>query len=149
MKTLTQHTGWNVIVAEDDDDDYFIFTMVIEEMPFQVYVSRAGDGGELMSMLSQTVPDILFLDLLMPRKNGLETLREIRKDSRFAHLPIIIISSLAGQQHVKFCFENGASRYLYKDASLQALKDNLAAIFSQDWQHGHQPPVFEEFVINN
>src|ERR1041384_1470714 len=90
--TVTKPT--NVIIAEDDDDDFFIFSVAISETAFTVILKRAEDGELLMKLLQEQIPDILFLDLLMPCKDGKQCLLEIRSDRRYDSLPIIVYTAL-------------------------------------------------------
>ncbi len=73
----------NVLIAEDDDEDYLIFSLAIEELSFKVILSRAENGDILFKLLDENNPDIVFLDLLMPCKDGRQCLREIRANRKY------------------------------------------------------------------
>lgn len=80
----------NVLIAEDDDDDFYIFSKAIEELSIPIILSRAENGEILIKLLNEKYPDMLFLDILMPCKDGRQCLKEIRSDRRYDDLPIII-----------------------------------------------------------
>ena len=88
----------NVLIAEDDDEDYLIFSLAIEELSFKVILSRAENGDLLFKLLDENNPDIVFLDLLMPCKDGRQCLREIRSNRKYDAIPIIVYSSLSDLQ---------------------------------------------------
>lgn len=149
MNATIEDRHFDVLIAEDDDDDYFIFKLTVEELSTNIHLSRAVDGHVLINMLSAHIPEILFLDLLMPRMDGFESLREIRKNSRYDNLIIIVISSVQRLQAAKFCFENRANRFIPKDGSLAALRSNLSFVFSNCLQKDNNPASFQDFVISN
>src|SRR4051812_23847283 len=104
---LTESKPTNVLIAEDDDDDFFIFSVAISETAFRVIVKRAEDGELLMKLLEEEIPDILFLDLLMPTKDGKQCLLEIRSDRRYDNLPIIVYSALEDLETVEYSYRQG------------------------------------------
>jgi len=140
---------WDIIVAEDDDDDLYIFKIIIEELPLHALLRRAKHGDELLQLLVTNIPDILFLDLLMPRKNGFECLKEIRNDRRYDNLPIVILTSFQSPESKRLCYDSGASRFMFKDADSYTLKSKVAATFTYNWQKSNLQPPYENFIINN
>jgi CheY-like chemotaxis protein len=94
----------NIWLADDDQDDCEIFRDVINQILPGVTLRILPNGEELMNMLTTAVkPDILFLDINMPRKDGLDCLLEIRAQRHFSRLPIIIFSS-SKEPQVYRCF---------------------------------------------
>ena len=84
----------NLLLADDDIDDCIFFKEVLEELPVESFLTTVKDGVELMKFLNTAnLPDVLFLDLNMPRKTGHECLSEIKKDQKLKHLPVIIFST--------------------------------------------------------
>ncbi len=77
-------------------------------------VCEAGDGVEALERTQQDAPDLLILDLMMPRLSGWEVLRRLEADPCYAGLPIIILSALAGEEDVMRGLEQGALEYLSK-----------------------------------
>lgn len=136
----------SVMVAEDDNDDFFIFSLAVERLPFAIALTRAEDGGVLMELLGKTIPDFLFLDVLMPCKDGMQCIREIRGNPRYDAMPVIVYTSLDMPHHVKFFHAEKANGYFHKPFSVDVLKDVLHEIFSKDWKK-IQHLSFDEFVI--
>ncbi|MDH7460203.1 response regulator [Chitinophagaceae bacterium 26-R-25] len=137
----------NVLIAEDDDDDYLIFSLAIEELSFRVILSRAENGDVLMKMLNENNPDLLFLDILMPCRDGRQCIKEIRADSKFDSLPIIVYSSLKDMETIEFCYRAGSNLYAVKPSSLKDVKQALERIFSVDWKKMLYYPPLSQFVI--
>lgn len=144
VKTDTTH----VLLAEDDDDDYYIFSLAIEQVPFTVLLTRAENGERLMKLLAEKTPDILFLDIYMPCKDGHQCLREIRADKKYDALPIVIYSSLDDLRNIEFCYRQGSNLYAHKPSSFDELKTILERILSIDWKKMLYFPPLSDFVLN-
>jgi CheY-like chemotaxis protein len=143
-----QENETHVLLAEDDDDDYLIFSMAIAETKVAVALTRAKDGENLMKVLSEHIPDILFLDMHMPCKHGRECLKEIRSNQRYDDLPIIIFSSFTDPGTIEYCFREGSNLYTIKPNSISELTEILRRILMVDWKKTMYYPRQSEFVIN-
>lgn len=138
-----------VLLAEDDDDDYLIFSLAVDELTsVRVTLKRAENGDILMRLLDEKNPDLLFLDLLMPCKDGRQCIREIRANRKFDSLPIIVYSSMSDLESIEFCYREGTNLYARKPSSLSDLKAILEKIFSMDWKRMLYYPPMSQFVIN-
>lgn len=86
----------NVLLADDDLDDRFFFDKVLEEIPISTSLKTVNNGEQLMTYLNenlQKLPDVLFLDLSMPRKTGFECLSEIKENIDLRHLQVIMFTT--------------------------------------------------------
>ncbi len=137
-----------VLLAEDDDDDYLIFTLAIEDTKVAVALTRAVDGDELMERLGEQVPDILFLDLEMPCKNGRQCLKEIRSNQKYDELPVIVYTSFSDATSIEFCFRESGNLYIIKPSSISELSEVLKRILAIDWHKVMYYPPKSEFVLN-
>ncbi|MDI3321088.1 response regulator [Pinibacter soli] len=144
---INANSATNVLIAEDDDDDYLIFSLAVEELSVQVVLSRAENGDILMKMLNENHPDLLFLDILMPCRDGRQCIREIRADSKFDSLPIIVYSSLKDMETIEFCYRAGSNLYALKPSSLKEVKATLERIFAVDWKKMLYYPPLSQFVL--
>jgi DNA-binding response OmpR family regulator len=145
--SLTQDKSTNVLIAEDDDDDFFIFSVAISETGFAVLLKRAEDGELLMQILREELPDILFLDLLMPCKDGKQCLLEIRQDRRYDSLPIVVYTQLDDLETVEYCYRQGSNLITIKPNSIEDLKESLQRILSVDWKKTLYFPPKSEFIV--
>src|SRR6476620_3581259 len=95
----------SIIVADDDSDDRLFLEDVLHEVAPSKSVTSVKDGQELLSLFNHFVPDFLFLDLEMPRKNGLECLKEIRNNPTTKELPIVVFSSTNREYNIDVAYE--------------------------------------------
>src|SRR5690348_3605911 len=83
-----------ILLADDDGDDCYLFGDVLNEFDSPTTLTIVRDGEQLMDWLGRNpMPDLLFLDLNMPRKNGFECLSEIKASATLASLPVIVLST--------------------------------------------------------
>jgi len=117
-------SAFKVLLADDDVDDCLLFEEALEEIPFTTSLSVVNDGEQLLKRLfsSNELPDVLFLDLNMPRKNGFDCLQEIKKHNRTKDVPVIIISTSFDPDIVQLLFSKGARYYICKPARFENLK---------------------------
>lgn len=139
----------NILIAEDDDDDYEMFAETTQLLSITVILSRAENGEILIKLLNEKFPDMLFLDLNLPCKDGRSCLVEIRSNRKYDALPIIIYTSLRDFETVEFCFRNRSNFYVYKPNSYAELVQVLEKIFTIDWGKMMYYPTFSEFVVNS
>jgi DNA-binding response OmpR family regulator len=138
-----QYTVSNAFIAEDDDDDFEIFSAAVEKVSVAIILTRAENGDVLMEKLNgiDVLPDILFLDILMPILNGKDCLKLIRANKKFDALPIIMFSSVEDEQSIEFCFREGSNLFLRKPYTINELVESLKKIFSINWQNLYYPPI--------
>ncbi|MEO8773915.1 MAG: response regulator [Gelidibacter sp.] len=127
-----------VVLADDDEDDRSFFMEAFEELKIQTKVGVYKDGVDLMNALNQLdsiLPDILFLDLNMPKKSGLECLKEIKSNDRFKDIAIAIYSTSASEEDIEDTFVNGANIYIKKPNNFNILKKILSDVVTMNWQY--------------
>jgi DNA-binding NarL/FixJ family response regulator len=138
----------NIWLADDDQDDCEIFRDVINQILPGVTLRILPNGEELMNMLTTAVkPDILFLDINMPRKDGLDCLLEIRAQRHFSRLPIIIFSSSKEPRYIDASYGYGANLYYSKPTSFQELIAGLSQLFKMNWNDPYT--ITSNHYINN
>jgi CheY-like chemotaxis protein len=128
----------NITLADDDEDDRLFFTDAFNELKINTRVNTFNDGVELMNYLNDensVLPNVLFLDLNMPRKNGIECLLEIKKNDRFHDIAIAIYSTSSSDEHVEETFINGANIYIKKPSDFNTLKKVLSDVVTLNWQY--------------
>ena len=93
-----------IFLADDDADDCMLFEDALREVSTSTELTTANDGVELINLMETSVPpppDVIFLDLNMPRKNGFECLEQIRKTKKWASIPVVIFSTTGQEEMVK------------------------------------------------
>jgi len=123
----------HVVLADDDKDHGFLFRMVLKQVDPSKTVSIVKDGAELMDFLKKKVPDLLFLDLNMPCKNGLECLTEIRQELQLKDLPIVVYSSSTHMTDIQKSYLHEADLYMVKPFNSFHLRNALESIIKMDW----------------
>src|SRR5580700_8522914 len=95
MNQKQELAALNILLADDDTDDCLFFEKALKEIPMATHLTIFHDGEQLMNYLSKNFelrPDILFLDLAMPRKTGFECLSEIKEDEKLKVLPVFVFT---------------------------------------------------------
>lgn len=119
---------FHILLADDDEGDRLIFKEAMEELEIRPIVHTVNNGMELMAYLTKKnarLPHLIFLDLNMPRKNGLECLKEIRSNEKLKDISIAIYSTSANEKDLEETFRNGANVYITKPDDFNILKQLL------------------------
>lgn len=128
----------HIILADDDEDDRMLFTDAFEELKINTKVNTFNDGVELMNYLNNPnaiLPHVLFLDLNMPKKNGIECLYEIKSNDKFSDIAIAIYSTSSSEEHIEETFVQGANIYIKKPSDFATLKKVLSEVVTINWQY--------------
>lgn len=138
----------DVLLAEDDNDDVIVFELAMKQANIPADIRVAKDGDKLFTMLKQLIPDILFLDIHMPCKDGISCIIEIRRNKDYDHLPVIMYTSHTTDKYIEDSYRNGANMYLMKSKTVQELSANLKRIFSVDWKRNMYFPPKQNYVLS-
>ena len=148
---LMNKKQYNLLLADDDEDDCDFFKEALDELHLPTSLVTVNDGVQLMDFLSEksveNLPDILFLDLNMPRKNGLECLREIKQNEAYKNLPVIIFSTSLDRDIVDLVYEKGAFHYIRKPGEFAKLKKVIASALRIAAESNIKQPVREDFIL--
>lgn len=140
-----------VLLADDDEDDRLLFEDALKDLGYSTLLTLAKNGVELMEFLfrkDNILPDILFLDLNMPLKNGVVCLNEIRADQNFDDLVIVIYSTSLNQDTVDKLFRNKADYYIQKPADYDDLKKVIKKALDLSKQYNRKPRPITSFIIS-
>ncbi len=139
-----------IILADDDEDDRSFFKEALESVKIKTNIVLLNDGVQLMNHLesAETLPDMLFLDLNMPKKNGMQCLKEIREKERLRYLTVAIYSTSASQMDIEEAFVKGANIYIRKPNDFLKLKKILSEVVSVNWQYQTSPLNKENFFMS-
>lgn len=138
-----------IFLADDDLDDCQIFEQAIAQLDVMVDLTIVHDGEQLGFLLlnSKRIPDIIFLDLNMPRKNGFEVLSEIRNEVGFKHIPVIIYSTSSDQQALDTLYKGGANYFIRKPPTFSKIKSILEKALQLALQNSLSQPARDCFVL--
>ena len=123
----------NIILAEDDEDDQMFFKEALHEISSEIDLHINDNGEELMSTLTKEcslIPDIIFLDLNMPLKDGFTCLKEIRVNDKFKDCSVIILTTSNNPEHIELAYQFGADLFVSKPNNFYDLKTTLNTIIN-------------------
>jgi CheY-like chemotaxis protein len=139
----------HILFSDDDTDDALLFTQAADLMTSSILLSFAEDGEQLMRYLSkEMLPDLIFLDLNMPVKNGIECLREIRSDRKLDWLPVIIYTTSDNPRDVDMCYDLKANLYVVKPTSFENIIKTLKKVINMDFKKNAHPSR-ENFMLQS
>lgn len=125
-----------IYLADDDDDDRTMFVEALLEIDNTVMLRQAGDGQQLMDILNtqpNPLPEVVFLDINMPKLDGFECLEEIKKDKNLKKLSIIMLSTCSDPASINKAFNLGATFYIVKPNTFDGLKSLIKNVLQKDW----------------
>jgi response regulator of citrate/malate metabolism len=127
----------NILIVDDDLEDSEFFTTVMQEIDPSINVAIAASKDELFHNLKQQVPDILFMDSFIQHESGHASIKEIRHNSSFAQLPIVMYTGADNMKSIKTAFEAGASAYIVKPHTLTEIREVLLKLLDKDCKMLH------------
>ena len=119
-----------VMVVDDSVTVRKVTTRFLEREGFEVITAK--DGVDALKTLQETIPDIMLLDIEMPRMDGFEVARNIRTTQRWKHLPIIMITSRTGDKHRDHAMSIGVNQYLGKPYQEDVLMENINTLLAEE-----------------
>jgi CheY-like chemotaxis protein len=125
-------------MADDDEDDRLLLKEALDELQFSHIVEFTEDGQDLMNYLKRRdiytdrrntpLPELILLDLNMPRKDGREALREIRLDSNLRHIPVVVFTTSKAEEDVLRSYDLGANSFVVKPITFEKLVEVIRTI---------------------
>ncbi|MGZ8900707.1 MAG: response regulator [Limisphaerales bacterium] len=129
---------FTILHVEDDPNDVLLIDRAIKKSNAITLVRSVGDGDQAVAYLQgvetfsdrdrHPVPDLVLLDLKMPRKSGLEVLGWIREQANYKRLPVVVFTSSKHDQDINRAYELGANSYLVKPVGFDALLETVKQI---------------------
>jgi CheY-like chemotaxis protein len=139
-----------VLYVDDDPDDKEFFTEALEKLPLKYTLFMARDYHEMMEILDREKGfDLIFLDINMPGKDGIECLKEIKTNKIYRNIPVVIFSTNQYEKTINNAFENGAHLHVVKPYAHINFVAALANVFSINWRNEPPVPPRARFVIDH
>ncbi len=133
----------DILLVEDNSDEVDLAMRVLAKEIPHCRVTRARDGVEALDYLTGgdvlALPKVIFLDLKLPRLDGLEVLRAVKSDTLTRNIPVVIMTSSKEQRDVIDCYALGANSYIVKPIDFREYFKVIANI-AQYWLAFNQPP---------
>lgn len=120
----------SILLVDDDEDDQYVFRDALNAVDASINVDTAIDGVDALEKLSEskTVPELIFLDLNMPRMNGKSFLKEIKSSDTFQSIPVIVYSTSANPSDISETKALGAKDFITKPNNYKELCSVLASV---------------------
>lgn len=138
----------NIWLADDDIEDREIFEEAIKKILPLTSLVTIPNGEELMKQFEiSKPPDLLFLDINMPCKDGMDCLIEIRANRKFYKLPIIMFTSSTQPNDIDRSYGYGANLFYSKPSSFTSLIEGLSDLLKMNWKDPYT--ITSNHYINN
>ncbi len=147
----------SILMADDDPDDYCLVRDAMAHVGMAADLVLVSDGEELMDYLfhrgrfiNNTLlcsPAVILLDLNMPRKDGWQTLVEIKANESFRRIPVIIYTTSANEEHIMRSYELGASSYIIKPSTFESLISLIEVLWRYWTSIVQLPPAIPMFNV--
>ena len=131
IKYMKKVSNVNIIVLADDDaDDRLLVAEAFEENNIPCILKFVEDGVDLLDYLTKQgkygsdtddIPDLILLDINMPRKDGKEALKEIKENPLLKHIPVVMFSTSKSPEDVTITYKLGANSFIVKPSSFEGL----------------------------
>lgn len=128
-----------VLLAEDDEDHVLLLRRALRRYPRPVRIDVARDGQEALELLQDSTaqpppavhPDLIILDINMPKLTGLEVLRAVKSDPDLTPIPTIMLTTSAREEDRRASMDGGADEFLTKPVNFQQFSDSLFALLDR------------------
>ncbi|MBC8153136.1 MAG: response regulator [Bacteroidetes bacterium] len=120
-----------ILIADDDADDRMFLEEALHKNGYKHTIEFVEDGEELITRLKHPdfpMPNLLMLDLNMPRKNGFQALQEIKDDPRLRRLPVIIMTTSSADEDVARSYDLGVNSFITKPFNFSRLIEMIGAL---------------------
>jgi len=127
-----------ILLAEDDEEDRYLIGEALDEgrVPHRLYVVENGEQlldylyrrGEFANLEQWPVPDLILLDLNMPRKDGREVLEELKVDPELRRTPIVVLTTSSAEEDIARSYDQGVSGFITKPVTFRELMEVMKSI---------------------
>lgn len=141
-----------IYYADDDEDDIELFTeavsMIVKKGKEKITLNVYNNGELLLNKVSTVTlqNSLILLDINMPKIDGIEVLRELRKSKKYENIPIVMFSTSSSNDIVMECWDNGANLYIIKPSKFTTLIELIEKVIKINWEE--KKIDFDGFVFN-
>ena len=122
----------NIMMVDDDEDDRLMFADAIAETRLICQLTTAVDGQDMIDQLKSMEiadqPDLILLDLNMPRMDGREALEILKNDKRLRLTPVVILTTSNAEEDIIKSYDCGANSYIPKPVTFDGLREKIVAL---------------------
>ena len=134
MNNSIQDKLLNIFVIEDNPDDIFLIKLAIKKANINSNISVVNNGEEGISCLTKLInereklPDLILLDINLPKITGLEVLQKIKSSKFIKSIPVVVFTSSDSPSDMNYCYQNGADFYIRKPNDINSFKESMIYI---------------------
>lgn len=128
------HPIRRILFIDDDEDDFLLFKEAVKSVDTAITVTHLEQCDQDPSKFPWLEPDLIFLDLNMPRCNGFDVLKKL-KAGELKNVPVVIFTTSRNQAHIDKAYQQGATLYLPKPFSYSGLEEAVRSLLTLDWDH--------------
>jgi len=132
---MEENKRYKILVVDDSTTNVVLLEAILDEKGYQI--ETALNAKEAYSIIERESPDLILLDLLMPKISGFDFLEEIRKNSRTKNTPVIVVSALTDEENIDKIMKMGAIDFIKKPIDLQYLVDKVDATLQNAYDSHH------------
>jgi CheY-like chemotaxis protein len=138
-----------ILLVDDDEDDLFFAERALKKSDLPHITHKVRDGIEMLDYLHRRgtyteenapLPDLILLDLNMPKMNGKEALKALREDTNLGHIPVILFTTSHAEQDILASYKLGANSYIRKPGDFDSLVEIMKALKAYWVQYATLPP---------
>jgi len=123
------HNKPTILIVDDSTTNVVLLEAILDEKGYNI--ETALNAKEAYSIIAKKTPDLILLDLLMPKISGFDFLEQIRKNEKTKITPVIIVSALTDEENVNKIMALGAIDFVKKPIDLQYLVDKVESVLNQ------------------
>ena len=127
---IANNNGKTILVIDDSTTNVVLLQAVLNKKGY--IIETALNVKDAFSVMSRKMPDLILLDLLMPRINGYEFLKEIKADPKTRNIPVIVVSALTDQENIQKSMALGANEFITKPVDIQKLLEMVASVLENN-----------------
>lgn len=137
----------DIFLADDNKEDCLSFEKAIVDIDVHIKLTTVMNGEALLQLLSHYIPQLLFLDLEMPCRNGIQCIQSIRSSKAYDLLPIVVFSKTSRLNNIQVAYGFGANLFFTKPSNYEELYLSLKSILHMNW--GDPDSITEQYFQNN
>lgn len=138
---MSQNSGKLILMIEDSDEDYVALQRVFKKSNYDFQLERTANAHQALDFLltrgeykdrldSGIVPSLILLDLNLPGLDGRELLLQLKRDSRFKEIPVVILTTSNNPRDVLYCYRNGANGYQIKTVGFDKFFNSIRSMIT-------------------
>jgi len=124
-----------ILIVDDEETNIVILRSLFSDDHYDITVAR--DGEEGLAYAKALVPDLILMDVMMPKMNGFKVCGLIKKESRLSQIPIIILSSRASDDDIEISKQVGAIIYMVKPINKKEISEKIKELLGWDIAVSH------------